>query len=117
MVSPGPSGSSRLQGRFILGAASHLDAFSRYLRLPSLPDAAVGTTVVTRGGTPTWSSRTTVRAPQYSTSHIGYSRNCLTTFSTQHMYHFNRLTAGPLGPAPVPGCDKPTSRFQTAPSM
>src|SRR6476469_5635686 len=48
MVSPGPSGSSRLQGRFILGAASHLDAFSGYLRLPSLPGAAVGTTAGTR---------------------------------------------------------------------
>src|SRR5438105_1700450 len=48
MVSPGPSGSSKLQGRFILGAASHLDAFSGYLRLPSLPGAAVGTTAGTR---------------------------------------------------------------------
>src|SRR5687768_14464172 len=33
------------------------------------------------------------------------------------MYHFNRRTAGPLGPSPAPGCDKPTSRCQTAPSM
>src|SRR5829696_7563711 len=23
------------------------------------------------------------------------------------MYHFNRRTAGPLGPSPAPGCDKP----------
>src|SRR5918911_510336 len=33
------------------------------------------------------------------------------------MYHFNRRTAGPLGPSPAPGCDKPTSRCQPAPSM
>ena len=49
--------------------------------------------------------------------HSGYKPNCLTTFWTQLTYHFNRRTAGPLGPAPVPGCDEPTSRCQTGPSM
>ena len=49
--------------------------------------------------------------------HIGYKPNCLTTFWTQLAYHFNRRTAEPLGPAPAPGCDEPTSRCQTAPSM
>ena len=29
----------------------------------------------------------------------------------------NRRTAIPLGPAPAPGCDEPTSRCQTAPSI
>src|SRR5262249_37930484 len=32
-------------------------------------------------------------------------------------YHFNRRTAEPLGPATAPGCDEPTSRCQTPPSM
>ena len=49
--------------------------------------------------------------------HTGYKPNCLTTFWTQLAYHFNRRTAEPLGPAPAPGCDEPTSRCQTAPSM
>ena len=49
--------------------------------------------------------------------HTGYKPNCLTTFWTQLAYHFNRRTAEPLGPAPAPGYDEPTSRCQTAPSM
>ena len=49
--------------------------------------------------------------------HSGYKPNCLTTFWTQLTYLFNRRTAGPLGPAPAPGWDEPTSRCQTAPSM
>ena len=49
--------------------------------------------------------------------HTGYKPNCLTTFWTQLAYHFNRRTAEPLEGAPPPGCDEPTSRCQTAPSM
>ena len=49
--------------------------------------------------------------------HSGYKPNCLTTFWTQLAYLFNRRTAGPLGPAPAPGWDEPTSRCQIAPSM
>ncbi len=30
---------------------------------------------------------------------------------------FNGRTAQPLGPAPAPGCDEPTSRCQTIPSI
>src|SRR5208282_2523184 len=36
---------------------------------------------------------------------------------TQLTYHFNRRTAEPLGPSPAPGCDEPTSRCQTLPSI
>src|SRR6185503_19995432 len=32
-------------------------------------------------------------------------------------YRFNGRTAQPLGPTPAPGCDEPTSRCQTLPSM
>jgi hypothetical protein len=78
IVSHGPSGSSRLQGRFILGGASHLDAFSGYLRLPSLPGVAAGATAGTRAGSSTRSSRTRVHAPQSSNAHSGYRPNCLT---------------------------------------
>ena len=49
--------------------------------------------------------------------HSGYKPNCLTTFWTQLAYHFNRRTAEPLEEASPPGCDEPTSRCQTAPSM
>lgn len=41
----------------------------------------------------------------------------LFTFWTQLTYHFNRRTAEPLGPSPAPGCDEPTSRCRTSPSM
>src|ERR671915_291807 len=68
------------QGGFILGGASHLDAFSGYPHRPSLPGAATGVTTGTRAGRPTRSSRTRVRAPQPSTAHDGYRPNCLTTF-------------------------------------
>src|SRR5687768_9225751 len=68
------------QGGFILGGASHLDAFSGYPHRPSLPGAAPGGATGTRAGRPTRSSRTRVRAPQPSTAHDGYRPNCLTTF-------------------------------------
>ena len=67
-------------GEFILGGASHLDAFSGYRRLPSLPGVAAGATAGTRAGSPTRSSRTRVRTPQSSNAHDGYRPNCLTTF-------------------------------------
>ena len=63
------------------------------------------------------SSRTRDKSPQESYVHAGYKPNCLTTFWTQLAYHFNRRTAEPLEGAPPPGCDEPTSRCQTAPSM
>jgi hypothetical protein len=75
----------KLPGVFILGGASHLDAFSGYPRLPSLPGVAAGATAGTRAGSPTRSSRTRVRAPQHSTAHDGYRPNCLTTFSSPRM--------------------------------
>src|SRR5438105_13923933 len=67
-------------GRFILGRASHLDAFSGYHSRPSLPGVALGRTTGTRAGRPTRSSRTRVRSPQLSNAHDGYRPNCLTTF-------------------------------------
>ena len=67
-------------GVFILERASHLDAFSGYRFLPSLPGGAPGGTAGTRAGSPTRSSRTRVRPPQHSSAHDGYRPNCLTTF-------------------------------------
>src|SRR3954465_7840827 len=66
---------------------------------------------------PSRSSRTRDGVHQSSSAHDGYRPNCLTTCGTQLAYRFNRRTAGPLGPAPAPGCDEPTSRCQTSPSM
>ena len=67
-------------GGFISGRASHLDAFSGYPVLPSLPGGALGRAAGTRAGSPTRSSRTRVRAPQPSDARSGYRPNCLTTF-------------------------------------
>jgi hypothetical protein len=91
-VAPGPRAAYRrgglprpfkrleASGEFILGRASHLDAFSGYHSQPSLPGAAPGGTTGTRAGRPTRSSRTRVRSPQLSNAHDGYRPNCLTTF-------------------------------------
>src|SRR5919205_2718880 len=67
-------------GGFILGRASHLDAFSGYHSRSSLPGGALGRTAGTRADRPTRSSRTRVRSPQLSNAHSGYRPNCLTTF-------------------------------------
>ena len=67
-------------GEFILGRASHLDAFSGYHCRTSLPGGATGVTAGTRAVRPTRSSRTRVRSPQLSNAHDGYRPNCLTTF-------------------------------------
>ena len=67
-------------GEFILGRASHLDAFSGYHSRSSLPGGAPGGTAGTRADRPTRSSRTRVRSPQHSHAHDGYRPNCLTTF-------------------------------------
>ena len=77
---PRPFRRLKASGVFILGRASHLDAFSGYHRRPSLPGGALGRTAGTRAGRPTRSSRTRVRSPQHSNAHDGYRPNCLTTF-------------------------------------
>src|SRR5437868_14311443 len=109
MVSPGPSGSSRLQGRFILGAASHLDAFSGYLRLPSLPGAAVGTTAGTRAGNPTRSSRTRVRAPQSPNAHPVARRNGLPTFGPRLINPLHRQPPVHTDPRAPRVCNTPSA--------
>jgi hypothetical protein len=63
------------------------------------------------------SSRTKEESSQCSNAYTGYGPNCLTTFWTQLAYRFHGRTAQPLGRATAPGCDEPTSRCQTSPSM
>ena len=63
-----------------------------------------------------WSSRTKKRSSQ-SHAHTGYGPNCLTTFWTQLACRFHGRTAQPLGRTTAPGCDEPTSRCQTSPSI
>jgi hypothetical protein len=66
---------------------------------------------------PSRSSRTRERSYQCSNAHTGYGPNCLTTFWTQLTYRFNGRTAQPLARTTAPGCEEPTSRCQTFPSM
>ena len=66
---------------------------------------------------PSRSSRTKEGSSQCSYACTGYGPNCLTTFWTQLTYRFNGRTAQPLGRTSAPGCDEPTSRCQTSPSM
>lgn len=77
--------------------------------------------VGTRTGTPvvylSKSSRIMESTSQCSYAYTGYGPNCLTTFWTQLTYRFNGRTAQPLGRATAPGCDEPTSRCQTFPSI
>ena len=78
-------------------------------------------TVSTITGTPEVrlfrSSRTKKRSSQYSNAYTGYGPNCLTTFWTQLACRFHGRTAQPLGRTTAPGCDEPTSRCQTSPSI
>ena len=81
------------------------------------PAYTVGTITGTPAVRPSRSSRTREKSSQYSNAHTGYGPNCLTTFWTQLTYRFHGRTAQPLGRTTAPGCDEPTSRCQTSPSM
>ena len=81
------------------------------------PASTVGTITGTPAVRSSRSSRTKEDSSQYSCAYTGYGPNCLTTFWTQLTYRFNGRTAQPLGPTSAPGCDEPTSRCQTSPSM
>ena len=83
----------------------------------SYPAFTVGMITGTLAVRSSRSSRTKEKSSQYSNAYTGYGPNCLTTFWTQLAYRFNGRTAQPLGPTSAPGCDEPTSRCQTSPSM
>ena len=83
----------------------------------SYPAFTVGTITGTPEVCPSRSSRTKEGSSQYSNAYTGYGPNCLTTFWTQLAYRFHGRTAQPLGRTTAPGCDEPTSRCQTSPSM
>ena len=81
------------------------------------PAFSVGTKTGTSVVRLSRSSRTKESSFQYSNAYTGYGPNCLSTFWTQLTYHFNGRTAQPLGRTTAPGCDEPTSRCQTSPSI
>ena len=83
----------------------------------SYPAFPVGTRTGTPLVYPSRSSRTKEGSFQCSSAYTGYGPNCLTTFWTQLTYRFHGRTAQPLGRATAPGCDEPTSRCQTFPSI
>ena len=83
----------------------------------SYPAFTVGTITGTPEVCPSRSSRTKEGSSQYSNAYTGYGPNCLTTFWTQLACRFHGRTAQPLGRTTAPGCDEPTSRCQTSPSI
>ena len=83
----------------------------------SYPASTVGTITGTPEVCLFWSSRTKNRSSQYFNAYTGYGPNCLTTFWTQLACRFHGRTAQPLGRTTAPGCDEPTSRCQTSPSI
>ena len=83
----------------------------------SYPAFTVGTITGTLEVYSPRSSRTKGDSFQCSNACTGYGPNCLTTFWTQLAYRFHGRTAQPLGRTTAPGCDEPTSRCQTSPSM
>ena len=87
------------------------------LSIRSYPAFTIGIITGTPAVCSSRSSRTKKESSQYSNAYTGYGPNCLTTFWTQLTYRFNGRTAQPLGPTSAPGCDEPTSRCQTSPSM
>ena len=87
------------------------------LSVHSYPAFTIGMITGTPAVRPSRSSRTKERSSQYSNAYTGYGPNCLTTFWTQLACRFHGRTAQPLGRTTAPGCDEPTSRCQTSPSM
>jgi hypothetical protein len=87
------------------------------LSVHSYPAFTIGMITGTLAVRPSRSSRTKERSSQYSNAYTGYGPNCLTTFWTQLACRFYGRTAQPLGRTTAPGCDEPTSRCQTSPSM
>ena len=87
------------------------------LTVHSYPAFTIGMITGTLAVRPSRSSRTRESSSQYSNAYTGYGPNCLTTFWTQLAYRFHGRTAQPLGRTTAPGCDEPTSRCQTSPSM
>ena len=83
----------------------------------SYPAFASGDTTGTLEVRSSRSSRTKDDSTQFSCAHTGDGPNCLTTFWTQLACRFNGRTAQPLERTTAPGCDEPTSRCQTSPSM
>ena len=81
------------------------------------PASSVGTKTGTLEVWLSRSSRTKESYLQCSNAYTGYGPNCLSTFWTQLTYRFNGRTAQPLEHTTAPGCDEPTSRCQTSPSM
>ena len=87
------------------------------LTVHGYPASTVGTITGTPEVRLFRSSRTKKRSSQYSNAYTGYGPNCLTTFWTQLACRFHGRTAQPLGQFTAPGCDEPTSRCQTSPSI
>ena len=87
------------------------------LSIRSYPAFTIGMITGTPAVCSSRSSRTREESSQYSSAYTGYGPNCLTTFWTQLTYRFHGRTAQPLGRTTAPGCDEPTSRCQTSPSM
>src|SRR5690606_38274078 len=104
-------------GALISKQASRLDAFSGYPSRTQPTSHALGRTTGTPEVRPSRPSRTRDSPSHDSYAHSGYGPNCLTTFYTQLAYRFNGRTPQPWGPTPAPGCDEPTSRCQTIPSI
>ena len=57
------------------------------------------------------------RERQFIVSLKFYRLSCLTTLWTQLAYRFNWRTARPFPPTSAGGCDEPTSRCRTLPSL
>ena len=80
LVSHGPSEGPKALGVLILGESSHLDAFSGYPFLTSLPGNAPGGTTGTQEVSP-FRIRLRARGPCPIARHLHSLRpNCLTTF-------------------------------------
>src|SRR5207247_8245222 len=69
------------------------------------------------GGPPSPAVRNKARPSQVPCRRGRKGPNLLTTFQTPLGDRFKGRTAQPLGPTPAPGCDEPTSRCQTIPSI
>ena len=102
---------------FISGRASRLDAFSVYPFRTQLPSHALGRTTGTPLVRPLRSSRTRSSLPHVSCARDGYGPNCLTTSEPSSRTTLMGEQPNPWDLLQPPGCDEPTSRCQTTPSI
>ena len=104
-------------GYLILRLASRLDAFSVYPFPTCLPCDGIDSQQVQQRSVHPGPLVLRTDPLKYPTPAPDRDRTVSRRSEPSSRTTFNGRTAQPLGPASAPGCDEPTSRCQTSPSI